>query len=503
MKDIEENGTWCLADLPPGRKAIGVKWVFKVKRDERGAVSKHKARLVVKGYAQRHDIDYDEVFAPVARLDSVRLLIALATHEGWEVHHMDVKSAFLNGDLQEEVYVEQPVGFIVAGKEHQVLKLKKALYGLHQAPRAWNAKLDDTLLSLGFQRSPSEHAIYVRQRGDAQLTIGVYVDDLVITGSNTDDIKEFKKEMAAAFKMSDLGLLHYYLGIEVKQSAEGISLSQGAYARKILEKNGMATCNPCQVPMEARLKLSKFSTEPPVDATAYRSVVGSLRYLVNTRPDIAFAVGYVSRFLEDPRKDHLAAVKHILCYLAGSKTWGLWFERRKKEEAKLIGFSDSDFAGDVDARKSTTGVIFFLNSSPITWQSMKQKVVAQSSCEAEYIAAANAACQAVWLARVQAEVQGTTTKAPMLRVDNQSAIALIRNPVHHGQSKHIQFKYHFVRESKDEGLINVKFIRSEEQLSDILTKPLGKIKFLELRSNIGLINVQQLAPQGLGGECRK
>jgi hypothetical protein len=182
---------------------------------------------------------------------------------------------------------------------------------------------------------------------------------------------------------------------------------------------------------------------------------------------------------------------------------GLWFERRKKEEAKLIGFSDSDFAGDVDARKSTTGVIFFLNSSPITWQSMKQKVVAQSSCEAEYIAAANAACQAVWLARVLAEVQGTTTKAPMLRVDNQSAIALIRNPVHHGQSKHIQVKYHFVRESEDEGLINVKFIRSKEQLSDILTKPLGKIKFLELRSKIGLINVQQLAPQGLGGECRK
>ncbi|KAL6647280.1 hypothetical protein ACP70R_014717 [Stipagrostis hirtigluma subsp. patula] len=218
MESIEDNKTWSLADLPPGRKAIGLKWVFKVKRDEHGAVSKHKARLVVKGYAQWRGLDYDEVFAPVARLDSVRLLIALAAHEGWEVHHMDVKSAFLNGDLQGEVYVEQPAGFTVTGKEHKVLKLRKALYGLHQAPRAWNGKLDDTLLSLGFRRSPSEHAVYIRRNGDAQLVVGVYVDDLVITGSSCDDIRLFKKEMASAFKMSDLGLLHYYLGIEVKQS---------------------------------------------------------------------------------------------------------------------------------------------------------------------------------------------------------------------------------------------------------------------------------------------
>jgi hypothetical protein len=190
--------------------------VFKVKRDEHEAVFKHKARLVVKGYMQRHGIDYDKVFASVARLDSVCLLIALAAHEGWEVHHMDVKSAFLNDDLQEEVYVEEPSGFIVAGKEHKVLKLKKALYGLHQVPRAWNAKLDDTLLSLGFRRTPLKHVIYVRRNDNAQLVVGVYVDDLIITGSDCDNIRSFKEEMTAAFKMSDLGLLHYYLGIEVK-----------------------------------------------------------------------------------------------------------------------------------------------------------------------------------------------------------------------------------------------------------------------------------------------
>jgi hypothetical protein len=260
MDSIEESGTWSLVDLPPGRKPIGVKWVFKMKRDEHGTMSKHKAHLVVKGYAQRHGIDYDEVFTPVARLDSVRLLIALVAHEGWEVHHMDIKLAFLNGDLQEEVYVEQPAGFIVAGKEHKVLKLKKALYGLHQAPQAWNAKLDGTLLSLGFRRTPSEHTIYIRWNGNVQLVIGVYVDNLIITGSNCDNIRSFKEEMMAAFKMGDLGLLHYYLGIEVKQSASGISLSQGAYVMKILERSDMTECNPCYVPMEARLKLSKQST---------------------------------------------------------------------------------------------------------------------------------------------------------------------------------------------------------------------------------------------------
>jgi hypothetical protein len=236
---------------------------------------------------------------------------------------MDVKSTFLNGYLQEEVYVEQPVSFIVAGKEHKVLKLQKALYGLHQASRAWNAKLDDTLLSLGFQRTPSEHSIYIRRNSNVQLVVGVYVDYLVITGSDHDDIKSFKEEMASVFKMSDLSLLHYYLGVEVKQSASGILLSQGVYTMKILERSGMTGCNRCHVPMEAHLKLSKQSTQPLVDATAYRSIIESLWYLVNTHPNLAFVVGYVSHFLEELREDHLTAVKKILHYVAVTCYWGL------------------------------------------------------------------------------------------------------------------------------------------------------------------------------------
>jgi hypothetical protein len=319
----------------------------------------------------------------------------------------------------------------------------------------------------------------------------VYVDDLMITGSCQGSIKQFKAEMSKVFSMSDLGLLRYYLGIEVLQSSRGISLCQAAYAGKILERSGMADCNPCQAPMECRLKLSKESKEPVVDKTLYRSIVGSLRYLVNTRPDLSFAVGYVSRFLDEPHEDHLSAVKHILRYVAGTRSFGLWFEKEKKEEAVLVGFSDSDYAGDIDKRKSTSGIIFFLAGRPITWQSMKQKVVAQSSCEAEYIAAANATCQALWLTRVLAEVQCLEPGVPVLKVDNKSSIALIRNPVLTGQSRHIEVKYHLVRESAAEGLISVEFVSTNDQLGDILTKPLGRMKFQEIRDRIGIVDVSK------------
>jgi hypothetical protein len=286
MSSIEDSNTWELTNLPRGHKAIGLKWVFKVKRDENGKIVKYKARIVAKGYVQRQGVDFEEVYAPVARIESVRLVLALAAHVGWTVHHMDVKSAFLNGELQEEVYVSQPPGFVIAGEEMKVLRLHKALYGPRQAPRAWNAKLDVTMVSLGFRRSGSEHAVYVRDK----LVVGVYVDDLVITGSSDDEIKRFKEEMKSTFRMSDLGMLSYYLGIEVRQNASGISLAQTAYAKSMLEKAGMEGCNSSQFPMEARLKMRKASTAPPVDANQVR-------------------VGWPRSFLPVPPKAH-AVPKH-------------------------------------------------------------------------------------------------------------------------------------------------------------------------------------------------
>jgi hypothetical protein len=489
MQSIEENSTWELADLPRGHKPIGLKWVFKVKRDEQGNIAKYKARIVAKGYVQREGVDFEEVFAPVARLDSVRLLIAMAAQEGWEVHHLDVKSAFLNGELEEEVYVTQPPGFAKVGEERKVLKLRKALYGLRQAPRAWNSKLNSTLAALGFAKCPSEHAVYARFRDGDRLLLGVYVDDMVITGTSVAAIDEFKKEMMSAFKMSDLGLLSYYLGIEVIQKPGKILLGQAAYAEKLLEKVGMESCNPASVPMEPKLKLSKHGGGTAVDAALYRSVVGGLRYLVHTRPDICFAVGYLSRFMEAPTSEHWGAVKHLLRYIAGTRNLGCCYARQETK-AKLVGYSDADMAGDIDDCKSTSGQLFLFGQCPVTWQSVKQKIVVLSSCEAEYVAATGAACQAIWLRRLYGELMGIGDGTTELCVDNKSAIALAKNPVFHDRCKHIQIRYHFIRQCVDNGDIDVQFVRTGDQLSDIMTKALGRVQFQELRRRIGIVAVK-------------
>jgi hypothetical protein len=359
IDSVKRNQAWELADLPQGHRAITLKWVYKLKRNEAGEIVKHKARLVARGFVQQEGVDFDKVFAPVARMEFVRLLLALVAQEGWQVHHMDVKSAFLNGYLKEEVYVCQPAGFVIAGQEGKVLRLRKALYGLRQAPRAWNSKLDDTLKKMNFVRSEHEHAMYRRSRGDDILLVGVYVDDLVITGSFLAAV-EFKEEMKRAFLMSDLRLLSFYLGIEVRQDAGGITLRQAHYAKKILEMAGMADCKAAATPMEERLRLSRDSTTEEVDATLYRRIVGSLWYLVHTRPDLTCAVGYVSRFLERPTEEHLQAVKKILRYIAGTLEYGMRYGRRTGTVG-LVGYCNSDLAGDIDTRKSTTGTLFFLS----------------------------------------------------------------------------------------------------------------------------------------------
>lgn len=404
---------------------------------------------------------------------------------------MDVKTAFLNGELEEEVYVTQPTGFEEKKHPYKVLRLHKALYGLKQAPRAWNSKLDKCLKALGFARCPHEHAVYRRKNEGNVMIVGVYVDDLILTGENRDAINHFKREMHQKFEMSDLGLLSYYLGIEVIQTATSISLCQTRYAKVILEKLGMRECNPCQLPMEPRSKMSKYSEgEAYVDETQYRSVIGSLRYLINTRPDITFSVGVMSRYMEKPTSTHMAAVKQILRYVKGTLNLGCVYLKGQPERS-LVGYSDSDLAGDVDDRKSTTGVVYFLGRSPVTWVSQKQRVVALSSCEAEYIAATSGTCQGLWLGKVLSNIEGEDQRRATLRVDNKSAIALAKNPVHHDRSKHIDTRYHFIRECVQTGDINLEYVRTEEQLADLLTKPLGKQRFLELREKIGMKTINR------------
>jgi len=288
--------------------------------------------------------------------------------------------------------------------------------------------------------------------------------------------------------MSDLGPLSFYLGIEVRQDDSGITLQQTAYAKRVVELARLTDCNPALTPMEERLKLSRDCPTEEVDATQYRRLVGSLRYLTHTRPDLAFSVGYVSRFMQRPTTEHQQAVKRIVRYVAGTLDHGLYYPRCSGE-AHLVGYSDSDHAGDIDTSKSTSGILLFLGKCLVSWQSVKQQVVALSSCEAEYIAASTASTQALWLARLLGDLLGRDTEAVELRVDSKSALALAKNPVFHERSKHIRVRYHFIRDCLEEGSIKAGYINTNDQLADLLTKPLGRIKFLELRSRTGMVQL--------------
>ncbi|KAL0561666.1 hypothetical protein IC582_002106 [Cucumis melo] len=360
IKAIKKNDTWELSTLPNGKKTVGVKWVFKIKRNEKGEVERYKARLVAKGYSQRKGIDYDEVFAPVARLETIRLLIALAAQNNWKIFQMDVKLAFLKGYLEEEVYLEQPPGYSVKGQEDKVLKLKKALYGLKQAPRMWNSRINKYFLDNGYLRCPYEHSLYIKVNGHGDIVVVfLYVDDLIFTGNCASMVEDLKNEMTQEFEMTDIGLMSYYLGIEVKQSEEGIFIFQERYTREILEKFNMMSSKPIATPIEIETKLSKHEEGDDVDSSYFKSLVGSLRYLTCTRPDILFSVGLVSRFMESPTTTHLKVAKRIIRYLKGTLDYGLFYSSSK--EFNLEGYCDSDWAGDTNDRKSTSGWQYYIS----------------------------------------------------------------------------------------------------------------------------------------------
>jgi len=488
MESIEKNRTWELVKLPVGKKPIGLKWVYKLKRNSDGEVVRYKARLVAKGYVQKSGIDFEEVFAPVARLDTVRIVLAFAANNGWKIHHLDVKSAFLHGDLEEEVYVSQPEGYEVKGKEIEVFRLSKALYGLKQALRAWNVKLDKSLRKLNFKRCLSEQAVYTRGTGADAIILGVYVDDLIVTGGNPVEISLFKRQMTIEFEMTDLGLLSYYLGIEVEQKEDYITVKQTGYARKVLEQFGMSDCNSTKFPMEPGCKLNADQGGQLIDSTEYRRMIGCLRYLLHSRPNLSYSVGVASRFMENPTVMHAKAVKQILRYLKGTVDFGLVYVQGGCAD-ELIGYSDSDHGGDIVERRSIGGMAFYLNENLITWCSQKQKIVSPSSCESEFMAATATAKQALWLRNLISEITKQEPKPVTLFVDNNSAIALMRNPVFHGRSKHIDLKYHFIRECVERGQIVVKKVGSKEQKADVLTKAMSAVKLTVMSHLIGVRNL--------------
>ncbi|KAK2996001.1 hypothetical protein RJ640_019468 [Escallonia rubra] len=316
------------------------------------------------------------------------------------------------------------------------------------------------------------------------LIVCLYVDDLIFTGNNVKMFDDFKKEMAKEFEMTDISLMSYYLGIEVKQKDDGIFISQEAYAKEVLKRFNMENCNPISIPIEVENKLSRHVKEGPIDRTLFRSVVGSLRYLTCTRPDILFAVGYISRYMENPTTYHFKVAKRILRYLKGTIDLGIFYPA--SGDMKLVGYSDSDWARDVDDRKSTTGFIFYFGEAAFTWTSKKQSIVTLSTCEAEYVAATSTVFHAIWLRSLLKELSFIQDESTQIYVDNKSAIALAKNLVFHDQSKHIDIRYHFIRESIANKQVQVKFVKSEDQDADIFTKPLNREVFEKLRSRLGM-----------------
>eukprot|EP00253_Pinus_taeda_P023024 PITA_23024 len=484
------NDTWDLVPLPKGRKLVICKWVYRTKYGPDGKVDKHKARLVAKGFSQVEGIDNTETFSPVAKMNSIRLVLSLAASLKWEVHQMDVKSAFLHGDLHEEIYMEHPIGFIQTDSS-LVCRLKKSLYGLKQAPRAWYAKMDSCLLESGFSRCHSDNTVYTKKVGNSLIILVLYVDDLILTGSDPNLINHVKSSLKKKFEMTELGHLHYFLGLQVLQSKEGISLSQSKYACDILRHFHMEDCKPAPSPFQSGVKLSVSCTSPEVDATLYRQLVGKLLYLTHTRPDLSFAVGLVARFMQNPRGSHWKAAKRILRYVRGTVQFGIHYSA--KAAPLLVGFTDSDWAGDPDDRKSTSSYVFTLGSGPITWACKKQAAISLSSAEAEYRGAVEASKEALWLRQILSEFGFEQQHPTTLWCDNQSAIQLCKDPVQHQRSKHIELHMHFIRKLIHDHVLEVQYCSTDDQGADIFTKALTEAKFTKLRYMLG---VQEVVTKG-------
>ncbi|GJS16133.1 putative ribonuclease H-like domain-containing protein [Tanacetum coccineum] len=386
---------WTLVDLPNGKSAIGTKWVYRNKKDERGIVVRNKARLVAQGHTQEDGIDYDEVYAPVARIEAIRLFLAYASFMDFIVYQMDVKNAFLYGTIEEEVYVHQPSGFEDPQFPHKVYKVEKALFGLHQAPRAWYETLSTYLLENGYKRGTIDKTLFIKKDKHDILLVQVYVDDIIFGSTMKSWCTEFEEMMHKRFQMSSMGELTFFLGLQVKQKSDGIFISQDKYVAEILKKFEFSAVKSASTPMETNKALVKDSEAEDVDVHLYRSVIGSLMYLTASRPDIMFAVCACARFQVNPKISHLHAVKRIFRYLKGQPKLGLWYP--KDSPFDLEAYSDSDYAGASLDRKSTTGGCQFLGKRLISWQCKKQTIVANSTTEAEYVAAANCCGQVLWI----------------------------------------------------------------------------------------------------------
>jgi transposase InsO family protein len=486
MSVFDHMGVYEIVPRPKDRKVVGSKWVFRIKRGPDGAIQKYKARIVAQGFTQIEGIDFDETFAPVAKLASLQTILALAAEQDLEVHQMDVKSAYLNGNLSEQIYMEPPPGLEVP--EGSVLHLKKAVYGTKQGGRVWYEDIRDTLKTMGYQRTEADHAIFSRNNNNTLSIIALYVDDITMVSKDLGVINQDKNMLKRRYEMTDLGEMSWILGVHITRNRlEGwIALSQEKYINEILDRFEKSDVRPISTPTLPNEHLVKLPS-PEVNAKLYQRMVGALMYtMLGTRPDLAYTVATLGRHAANPGDDHQQALDRAFRYLRTTKNSCLVFQRGTPDSSTLTGYVDADWASDVNDRKSTSGFAFMLSGAAISWSSKKQPSVALSSTEAEYIAAAHAAKECIWLRRLLMELGLPPHSATPLHMDNQSAIAIARNPEFHDRTKHIEVRHHFLRQKVEGEEITLVYTPTGDQTADILTKGLSREKHEKFSRKMGL-----------------
>ena len=488
IHQLESIGTYTLTKCPADRKPIGCKWVFRLKHDADGCIVKHKARLVAQGFSQIPGIDYVETFAPVVRIETLRILLAIGTALNLDMQVVDIVGAYLNGHLREELYMRQPPMY----DDHsgRVCHLIRTLYGLKQSGREWNHELDAAFLKIGFTRLVSDQCVYIRRDGDCVWIVGVHVDDMLTLTPSSQHTTALHAELKKHFDLSKLGDVHQLVGLEVTRDRDAgtLTIRQTSYIDRILARFGMTDCNPVTTPLDPNERLRIH--DGPEDAQLrmqYQAIVGSLMYAaLGSRPDIAHAVQQLSQFSSNPSPAHSTAAKRVLRYLKGTRTLGIvYYDDNTPPEP--IGYSDADWANNPDDRKSIGGQIFFVAGGAVTWSSRKQRTVAKSSMEAEYMAASASASEIKWLRTFFSELSFTLQLPTLLCIDNQSAITSAHSQSIHSRTKHIDIHYHYICELITSNKVQVIHCPTEENVADLFTKALPRPRFDFLVKRIGLI----------------
>lgn len=491
-QSLIDNGTWTLEKLPEGKKAVKCKWVYATKRDVNGKIIKFKARVVAKGFSQTHGIDYEETFSPVVRYTSIRMLMAIAAHEDLEIIQMDAVTAFLNGKLEEDVYMEQPKHYDDGSGKY--CKLIKSLYGLKQSSRVWNQTINKVLLDYGLEQCKSDQCIYFRIEEKDILIITIYVDDILAFYNKPERGEEIQNLLSMHFKMKILGPVSSILGVRVvrNRALNRISIDQELYIEDILKRFQMSDCNPVTSPMDVGQRISRDlcpkSEEEKEDmrSVPYREAIGSLLFLgMLTRPDITFATNFLARYCENPGRVHWGAVKRIFRYLRGTSRWKLTFG---ENDEHLVGYTDSDWAADLDQRKSTSAYLFTLYGGAISWSSKRQPTTALSSTEAEYMALVATIQEAMWLGGAYKEIFGNRPNIKVL-ADNKGAIQVVKNCSYSSRTKHIDIRMKFIKEKLDDVDLKIEYLPTDEMPADILTKPAPASKILKHTPRMGLNHI--------------